>query len=218
MNHINYSDQEYHEIAQSVQTLIEEGEKLDHAYSKELLFAILQHLDQLHREALGRLMRMIESNYPKLQEEMESDFAVQGLFALYDLMVDGLISRKEGPIDVNAMLHENNILTKIRMPVWIPACNINDVQPGVPLVKEFEGIKILLCRVNDELFAVENKCLDSVLTMEFGKVEEYNLICPWHACKYDLRTGELAGRPGKKIKTFPIQIDEDGKMKVGFNI
>lgn len=224
MNHVHYSDNQYHDLALKTQQLIDEAEKLPESYSKELVFTMLENFDMLHREALSRLLKIIEEKSPQLRAEMENDFAVQSIFTLYDLFEDGLVSRKVGPIQIDKLTPvafkraEGETENKIRMPIWIPAGKKSELEPGQIYFKEFEGVKVLICTVKDELFAYQSNCPGSILSMEFGKIENGNLICPWHGCIYDLRTGIKAGDEDTKLKRYPVTLKEDGNFMVGFNI
>ena len=224
MNHVYYSDTQYNDLAQKTQRLIEEAEQLPESYSKEMVFILLENFDMLHREALSRLLKIIEEKSPELRDEMEADFAVQSLFTLYDLFEDGLVSHKAGPIQINKLIpvasngSGKEAENKIRMPIWIPAGNKSDLESGQIYFKEFEGVKVLICKVNEELFALQSNCPDSVLSMEFGRIENNNLICPWHGCIYDLHTGIKAGDETIKLKRFPVTLQENGNFLVGFNI
>ena len=224
MNHVYYSDTQYNDLAQKTQQLIDEAEQLPESYSKEMVFTLLENFDMLHREALSRLLKIIDKKSPGLRAEMEADFAVQSLFTLYDLFEDGLVSRKAGPIQVDKLIPVATIVSgkengnKIRMPVWIPAGNKNELEPEQIYFKEFEGVKVLICKVNDELYAMQTICPESVLSMEFGKIENGNLICPWHGCIYDLHTGIKAGDETTKLKLYPVTVQENGNFLVGFNI
>lgn len=224
MNHVYYSDTQYNDLAQKTHRLIEEAEQLPDSYAKEMVFTLLENFDMLHREALARLLKMIEVKFPELRNEMEADFAVQSLFTLYDLFEDGLVSRKAGPIQVEKLIPVKSngsgkeSENKIRMPIWIPAGNKSELEAGQIYFKEFEGVKVLICKVNEELFAMQSNCPESVLSMEFGKIENGNLICPWHGCIYDLHTGTRAGDETTHLKRYPVTVHEDGSFLIGFNI
>jgi nitrite reductase/ring-hydroxylating ferredoxin subunit len=224
MNHVYYNDTQYNDLAQKTQRLIEEADQLPESYSKEMVFTLLENFDMLHREALSRLLKIIEEKSPGLRDEMEADFAIQSLFTLYDLFEDGLVSRKAGPIQVDKLIPVASVSggiendPKIRMPVWIPAGNIIDLDPGQIYFKEFEGEKVLLSKVNNELFALQSICPGSSLSMEFGTIANGNLICPWHGCIYDLHTGIKAGDEMTKLKLYPVTVQGNGNFLVGFNI
>lgn len=55
---------------------------------------------------------------------------------------------------------------------------------------------VLLVRVDGALHAVRNRCGDSPLPLQFGTLDGAVLACPWHGCRYDLRTGERVDQAG----------------------
>ncbi|MEO6132457.1 MAG: Rieske (2Fe-2S) protein [Saprospiraceae bacterium] len=216
MNHILLSDIEYQDLAVKTQQLIDEADQLPESYAKEIIFTLLEKFDLLHRESLSRLLKIIQEKSPALLNEMEKDFAVQSIFTLYDLFEIKQETSHAPPLSLKDALHE--IESKIRMPIWIPAGNVSELEPGQIYFREFEGVKVLICIVDDELVAYQSNCPGSILSMEFGKIENGNLLCPWHGCIYDLRTGIKAGDKKTILKRHPVTMKEDGRFLVGFNI
>ena len=68
--------------------------------------------------------------------------------------------------------------------------------------------------MKDEVYAIQNQCVDSILPIDRGRLEEHYLICPWHGCKYDLKTGIAINKPKKQLDTFVVNIEKDGLLKV----
>lgn len=221
MDSIYCSDDEYKDLAQNIDDLVQQAENLSHSNAKELVFSLLQSLDLLHREGLSRLMDLIEQENPDLKEKMDDDFTIKTLFGLYDLVEHDLIEKETengqapeafNPDTGTVSLDDN------KKPIWMPGGNIHKMQSKQLYGQNFEGEKILMCKVDDEVFVVQNSCLDSILPLEFGKIDGHQIVCPWHECRYDLRTGELQANPDYKLNTYPVKMDESGDFKIGFNI
>jgi len=104
------------------------------------------------------------------------------------------------------------------MPVWIPGGYLDDLPPGTMRSQKFEDVDVLLGNVNGEIFALRNACLDSILPLSAGQLDGPLLICPWHGCQYDVRTGEIQNGSRRKLETFPVMVGENGRFSVGFNI
>ncbi len=47
-----------------------------------------------------------------------------------------------------------------------------------------------------------------------SSLEDHYLTCPWHGCKYDLKTGKAVNGSDKSLETFPVEIEDDGLIKV----
>jgi nitrite reductase/ring-hydroxylating ferredoxin subunit len=79
---------------------------------------------------------------------------------------------------------------------------------GVEL--EEEGNKIVLAMVNGQGFAIEAVCFHKGAPLEQGKLEGYNLTCPWHYAVFDVRNGKVSDRTvwAKNQTSYPVNVDE----------
>lgn len=214
-----YTDEEYQELTQQVDKIIREAEELPYPNVRDLILSLLQTLDLLHREGLSRLMDIVEQDYPDLKDKMKDDFGIKTLFSLYDLLENELMEEEKQSkgLPEKAFIPIEEVTVMAKRPIWIPAGNINELEPEKLYVENLDGNNVLLCKKEGELFAMEAHCIDSVLTLEVGKLDGYHVVCPWHHCRYDLRTGELEGTD-LSLDTFPTEIDDNGNFSVGFNI
>jgi nitrite reductase/ring-hydroxylating ferredoxin subunit len=78
--------------------------------------------------------------------------------------------------------------------------------------------------VDGVAFAVSNRCRHLFAPMGKGKICDGQLQCPWHAARYDVRTGEMTRGPqgvfkplsgavkattgSRNLKTYPVEIRE----------
>ena len=76
------------------------------------------------------------------------------------------------------------------------------------------GKEILLVRVGNDYFAVDNTCTHMGGSLYNGALEGYNVVCPRHGSAFDVRTGKLA-KNGKlafvKVKpaglgSYPVKV------------
>jgi nitrite reductase/ring-hydroxylating ferredoxin subunit len=90
------------------------------------------------------------------------------------------------------------------------AANKNDIEEGGLLGVELEGNKIVLGRVNGQVFAIDAVCSHKGAPLEEGKLEGYNLTCPWHYAVFDVRNGKVSDRTvwAKNQTSFPVKVDE----------
>ena len=92
-----------------------------------------------------------------------------------------------------------------------PADAVADLQ-----MKAFEvGPKrIVVARVDGELFAFDDTCTHAACSLADGELEDATVVCPCHMGQFDLKTGEvLDGPPPDPIDVFPVQ-ENDGKLTV----
>ncbi len=63
---------------------------------------------------------------------------------------------------------------------------------------------VLLIRLNDQYFAIEDVCTHDGQPLTNGCIEEGAIVCPRHGARFDLVTGKALCMPATK----PIQIFE----------
>lgn len=90
------------------------------------------------------------------------------------------------------------------------AANKKDFKEGGLLGVELEGNKIVLVSVNGQVFAIDAVCSHKGAPLEEGKLEGYNLTCPWHYAVFDVRNGKVSDRTvwAKNQTFYPVKVDE----------
>lgn len=101
----------------------------------------------------------------------------------------------------------------LRRPRWVSAGTVEDLEPGTLRSLQLENSPVLLARLDGEVYAYRDGCPPgSALTLHLGSVEGTTLVCPWHGCRYDLRTGKQEGGEGK-LPVLPVAV-QNGEVKV----
>ncbi|MDQ2783423.1 MAG: NifU family protein [Chloroflexota bacterium] len=101
----------------------------------------------------------------------------------------------------------------LRRPRWVTVGRVADFMPGELRAVWPEGASLLLARLGDEFYAYQNGCPPgSPLTLHTGRLEGTTLICPWHGCRYDIRTGKRLDGAGK-LEVLPVAV-RDGEIKI----
>ena len=109
-----------------------------------------------------------------------------------------------------------------------PVCSVTEIPPGSRRLIEIGGRSIGVFNVNNEFFAVRNRCPHqggplcightTGLTrakLEPGRVPDIVwerdgeiLRCPWHAWEFDLRSGEAVFGQGIRVATYRAYLEE----------
>ncbi len=101
----------------------------------------------------------------------------------------------------------------LRRPRWVTVGSFDDLRPGELRAVWPEGASLLLARRGDEVYAYQNGCPPgSPLTLHTGQLDGTTLICPWHGCRYDIRTGKRLDGEGK-LEVLPVAV-RDGEIKI----
>jgi len=87
-----------------------------------------------------------------------------------------------------------------------------------------QGKEILVLRVGDEYYVVDNRCPHLGGNLSAGKLEGTVVTCPRHGSRFDVRSGEVvrwmkgsgiaytlgkALKPPKALHTYPVTIEGD---------
>ena len=217
MKPVLYTDEEYQEILQYLNQLTSELEQLPYPTAKELSTTTLQYFDLVHREALARLMGVIQQKHPELLKTIQQDMALRTMFGLYDLLEIETSKQEKKPQKRMGFvpIESVGLLSPIMETHWVDAGNEKDIEAGKLYPKEIAQENVLVCRIGEKIYALKNACLDSVLPMQFGTIEGTLLICPWHGCRYDIPTGTSKDHPDAILETYRIAIDRTGDFKIG---
>lgn len=109
------------------------------------------------------------------------------------------------------------VVRTIKRPVFTPVVPLESLQPGTLKGIEAEGIRILLCNLDGEVYAYRNACPGSVLPLDVGQLKGYTLLCPWHNCLYDVRTGKRLDGGTGRLQVIPATI-RDGMVQLALNV
>ncbi len=79
---------------------------------------------------------------------------------------------------------------------------------------EFEGHRIAVFRVGEEVFAIGDRCSHAEASLSEGEVFDHAVECPRHGSEFDLRSGEPMSLPATKpVPTYHVTV-EDGTVFV----
>jgi hypothetical protein len=79
------TDAEFEELLNRLDALVTEFEQHPDPVVSARALEMIQHVDAVHREGLGRLVALIGGRDPKFLEDAAQDSVVRILLALYDL-------------------------------------------------------------------------------------------------------------------------------------
>lgn len=212
-------------IAQ-VSAQIEEMEQLPLPDVKDKVFELLAGIDSIHRESLGRLVSLFKEG---VLEQVLTDPAIHTLMELYDLLPPDIDSESDSQDKSNNIqkipLHEipsgqpPPASPKPKYPHWVPVRHLCD-ELSIGMVKEVEvdGHWMLLCRVDEEIFALDSQCAQDGASLASATLNRFTLTCSSHSgCHYDIRQGTRIGGEGK-INCYPVQREDDGSISVGLDM
>ena len=89
-----------------------------------------------------------------------------------------------------------------------------DVEPGTARVFDVGDRSIAVCNVGGEVYAVDNVCTHDEGPLGEGEMEGYEVECPRHGARFDVRDGSVASMPAiVPIGTFEVR-EQGGRVQV----
>lgn len=86
----------------------------------------------------------------------------------------------------------------------------SEIAPGTTRRVVADGVEILLCNVDGQLYAVEDVCTHDGGPLDQGDLEGANVVCPRHGATFDVRTGDVITLPAVvPLMTFAVSIEGD---------
>jgi 3-phenylpropionate/trans-cinnamate dioxygenase ferredoxin subunit len=86
-------------------------------------------------------------------------------------------------------------------------CSVSEVPPGTARVFEVGDRAIAVCNVGGQLFAVDDVCTHDEGSLEQGELEGFEIECPRHGARFDVRTGAAKVLPAVlPIETFGVRV------------
>ena len=223
------SNDAWESLLASLNQRIEEMENLPEGDTRRKVFALLDDIDAVHREALRRLVRLFKEG---VLEKVVSDPAIHTLMELYDLLpaeADADAPSSPQPVSDKPRFPTIPIravaaapAAPARYPHWVPVLARSDaLAPGaVDAAIVADGTALLLARRDDEWFALDAHCALDGAPLTGAVLNGYTLSCPRHAgCHYDVRNGvRIGGGKAQSLACHPVKIDEAGRVMVGFGM
>ena len=88
--------------------------------------------------------------------------------------------------------------------------NKKDLKERGMLKVEVLGKSILLSMVNGEVYAIDAVCSHEGGPLEDGILDGFEVECPWHGSRFDVRTGEVRNPPADTPQlAYEVKIDGD---------
>lgn len=86
---------------------------------------------------------------------------------------------------------------------------LDELTSGKPLRIEQGGKNILLCRINDDIHAVDDLCTHEDISLSLGVLCEHRLRCPLHGSEFDVRSGKVLSEPADvDLGVYPVEVIE----------
>jgi nitrite reductase/ring-hydroxylating ferredoxin subunit len=83
------------------------------------------------------------------------------------------------------------------MARYVKVANTGDLPPGSAIRVEVEERSIALFNLDGTFYAIDDQCPHQGASLSEGAVTGAQVICPWHAARFDLKTGAVLNPPAE---------------------
>lgn len=91
----------------------------------------------------------------------------------------------------------------------------SELPNGERMFVEIGDLPIVIFNTGGQLFAIGDVCSHDDGPLGDGDIEDFNVICPRHGARFDVRTGKVTSMPAvEDIPAYPVQI-RDGIIFLG---
>jgi nitrite reductase/ring-hydroxylating ferredoxin subunit len=91
---------------------------------------------------------------------------------------------------------------------FVKVADTKDIQPSHMKEVQLDGEIICLANIEGKYYAIGNICTHEGGPLADGTLEGYEVECPWHNSKFDVRTGEVKAPPASEPEpTYQVKVD-----------
>src|ERR671922_1370830 len=98
---------------------------------------------------------------------------------------------------------------------FVKVANTKDIQPSQMKEVEVNGENICLVNVEGKYYAIGSICTHEGGPLADGTLEGYEVECPWHNSKFDVRTGEVISPPATEPEpAYEVKVDGNSNILI----
>lgn len=101
---------------------------------------------------------------------------------------------------------------------FVPIGSINQLKDGERLFIEVDEKSIVIINIADKYYAIADICSHDDGPVGEGTLEGYEIICPRHGARFDIRTGKVLALPAfVDIPAYAVRLVGD-QIEIGIPI
>ena len=96
------------------------------------------------------------------------------------------------------------------MPRWVRVATTDEIQTEQAKVYTVGDLRIAVCNAEGQFYAIDDVCTHDGGPLDQGELFEYEIECPRHGARFDVRTGRALNLPAVfPVKTYPVRVEND---------
>ena len=86
-------------------------------------------------------------------------------------------------------------MTAVNTTEFVTVASTDEIPPGVMRKVSLGDKDVVLANVDGKYYAIGNVCTREEGPLDEGILDKYEIECPWHNSRFDLRTGAVTQGP-----------------------
>ena len=104
-------------------------------------------------------------------------------------------------------------------PTFVKVAKVGEVAPGEMTMVKLDRDKILLANVAGTFYAINNMCSHKMGRLAKGRLDDIEVVCPFHQARFSVVTGEALSSPARKsVRTYEVRISDDDVLISSSNV
>jgi 3-phenylpropionate/trans-cinnamate dioxygenase ferredoxin subunit len=96
------------------------------------------------------------------------------------------------------------------MADFVKVAETAELPPGERIVVEIDDLYIAVFNVGGEFYAIEDVCTHDDGPLAEGELDGYEIECPRHGARFDIRTGKVLSFPAVvDVPWFEVKVEGD---------
>ena len=99
------------------------------------------------------------------------------------------------------------------MSGFVKAASVGDIPPGTVGYAEIDGVRLAICNADGQFYAIDDVCTHDGGPLDQGALQGFNIECPRHGARFDVRTGKVTALPAIiPIGTYTVKVEGDSVL------
>ena len=96
------------------------------------------------------------------------------------------------------------------MAKFVKVASVHDIPPGKVGYAEVDGLRVAICNAGGEFYAIDDVCTHDGGSLDQGELQGYQIECPRHGARFDIRTGRVTALPAIiPVGTYDVKVEGD---------
>ncbi len=93
---------------------------------------------------------------------------------------------------------------------FVKVADVGAVAPGEMTVVRLDKDQVLLANVGGSFHAINNMCTHMMGRLAKGRLDDVEVICPFHSARFSIVTGEALTPPATKpVQAYEVRVSGD---------